>query len=95
MKGFKALHWLTALALLLGQWGMFVHAAEHGLEQADDTLCVVCVQGHNLQKLQVSHAAVITFDRGDLAPTPPTADATTVARAERSTIRAPPHFVHN
>ncbi|MDX1497313.1 MAG: hypothetical protein R3352_07150 [Salinisphaeraceae bacterium] len=95
MKRFKVLHWLTALALLMGQWGMFVHAAEHGLHEADDTLCVVCVQGHNLQQLQVNHATVITFDRSMLAPAETAATQTLSARTARSTIRAPPLPVHN
>lgn len=95
MKGLKALHWIAALALLLGQWGMFVHAGEHGLEEADDTLCVVCVQGHNLQKLQVSHTPVVFFDHNVLSPTETTHAAIPAAPADRSTIRAPPHCVHN
>ncbi|MGB1581197.1 MAG: hypothetical protein ACPHER_06790 [Nevskiales bacterium] len=95
MKHSKALHWLTALALLLGQWGMLVHAGEHEFDGAEDALCVVCIQGHNLQDLQLSDTPITVFEAARLNPAEPAKVQTLAAASKRSTIRAPPYTVHS
>jgi hypothetical protein len=95
MQRSPALHWLTALALLLGQWGMLAHASEHPLEGLDDALCVVCLQGHSLEQMQHSASVAIQFTQTAFVTTAQPPLASIAAAAQQPNIRGPPHSLQN
>lgn len=93
MKRFRLTWLLLALALLGGQWLAVAHSAEHTALQADDALCVLCVQTHNLEQAQTHHTTVFEVDRTFIAPDIPSATVCFSAHRLTSNIRAPPRSV--
>lgn len=90
MRRSPLLYWLTALALVLGQWSLLAHATEHTIESAHDGLCVVCVQGHSLEQMQLSGSDTTQIT----APVYPRAGAGPLhaasTPANKPNIRGPP-----
>lgn len=93
MKRFLPTWLLLALALAAGQWAVLAHSAEHTSLQAHDGICMLCIQGQNLDDTTATDL-LLNETASQPASTFSALHSAVICRSHhRPAIRAPPHAI--
>lgn len=81
------------LAILFSQWVYAAHVDKAGAD-ANDSVCQICIHGHNLQGSMPVVDAQIGADTRTLPPPLPASERVADAAGIVPVARAPPYFRH-